>query len=332
MIPMPTFFEYDDTFVPWLMKYAERRMIVDVGCGRGHLVRALVQAGHDRTAGIDRRPVADPDIEARVLVADATTSRLCSASGLLLVIARPCHGDWIERMVRRAGSEVLYIGRSSKLVEDLGEEFAAKAVCLDAPGVRPALPMALDENEGEEIGVWSLRRPKAELRLWLVETRSGVGWVDRRTRLGPKGEDWTSEEQDGLGYWTSGLGAGSHVEARDTIIEGPVFFRTDIEVDWSRCDWVQRKREEAPEGPCGWISPWGAFYGCGYAEHDLHAYYVLGYEVQWLEELGWARAMSGGSSFRGAILASRHDDRDLTDAQVAVVVGLAAKHNLEIRG
>ena len=46
------FFEYEPSFISWLLAYAGRRPIIDVGCGEGFLVRDVRAAG----GNISREP------------------------------------------------------------------------------------------------------------------------------------------------------------------------------------------------------------------------------------------------------------------------------------
>lgn len=322
------FFEYDDTFVPWLRSIAGRRPIIDVGCGEGFLVRDLNAAGA-RVVGVDFRDLFEPDVAPLCLLADATTCPVVQASGVLLVLARPCHGPWISQVLRMANSEALYIGRESRMRADLDDgpegEWKTRDGRIEqvqAPGIRPAL-------DDEPIEVWRITpRHRTEKDAWfLVEQDggSGVNWQRRVDRRGPHGKPWTAGDEPG--FWVNAQGAGMAVLPSDRIVEGPLYVGDERELDWTRATWVQGLMETAAAEtyPTGWLAPTGVFHSCEYHRHDLFAFYCLGFEVRELELLGWARVHQN-DDFTPPIFASvRTDDGMPTDAQLATVDRLTAK-------
>ncbi len=285
------FFEFEPSFIQWLIRHAGNRPIMDVGCGEGQLVRALLSANFRRVYGIDIQCIQEQDLTPWIINADATEFSLLKNRGLLLVMARPCHGPWIEKVIRRAelGSEILYIGRECYLEDDINESTLKRTKQLaDVPGILPRLH---EEGGTEPILCWSIP-PVANVQVeyWLVKDKWGTRWALRNSRLGPRGEPWTSADE-GLGYWVNGMGGGQPVLKTDEILEGPVLVEEERELDYTKTSAVK----DALLGswdclyPTGWLSPEGVFHSCRYKDHDWFAYYCLGYNVSELEDLGWAR-------------------------------------------
>lgn len=146
------FFRPDLTFIDWIKDYADGRMIVEIGCGTGLVLRMLSYRGHDALMGID--PVWDVMSETkealskgreplRVLpweverhsniLSDMTKKPTVdnehmaawTKKGVLLLFCRPCHSDFVENAVDyvQSGTEVMYITKPSVLEEynDLGK-------------------------------------------------------------------------------------------------------------------------------------------------------------------------------------------------------------------
>jgi hypothetical protein len=277
---IPPFFDFDEMFARWLLAYAGQRPIFDLGCRTGHLVRALRAVGCERVWGLDKFPQFEPDIEAFCTKMDVTEwNQLTRGAGKLLIIARPDHGGWTEKVLDHAVSEVLYIGLERNVECDLGAHFV-KAEKIEAPGMKPNF-------DGAPTFVWR-NRPLAEcgfepMKFWLV----GGEWRQRHTVLGPRGKDC-----DEGGYWVNGMGSGWAARSTD-VVEGVQVVHDYRELDATRTHAYELLEAgvRCERWPTGWIRPDGKFYSCGYMEHDKLAFYFLGYEVRELEAMGWARVV-----------------------------------------
>lgn len=144
------FFQPDFEFVHWLTDYADGRMIMDVGCGQGHLLNMLDRTGAKKI-GIE--PFFDL---ATCLKAQSFSGRLMepnrilpwtveraenliqgSKENILLVFARPCHSHFVEKGldIMIEGQEALYITlpENLNLYDDLGK-YRSQAVLLEHKG------------------------------------------------------------------------------------------------------------------------------------------------------------------------------------------------------
>ena len=131
-LPPSVFFVPTDDFLVQLMERGAGRRIIDAGAGTGRLSRQLREAGYVQVAAIDiiRRSHSETEVE-RV---DAVSFPY--RPGDLVVLARPCHGEWIEKTVRAAtdaGAEVICIGRPSRIHDDFSADALEGAKLLDGP-------------------------------------------------------------------------------------------------------------------------------------------------------------------------------------------------------
>lgn len=113
------FFEPNDSFLDWITRRANGRIIIDAGCGEGHVTEALIARG-EKAIGVDLNP-RDGQNDYVVLM-DARDFNY--PKGSLVMFARPCHSDWvvgaIEQAVAYDASEILYVGFAKNLRSDLG--------------------------------------------------------------------------------------------------------------------------------------------------------------------------------------------------------------------
>lgn len=145
------FFRPDLKLVDWLKKYANGRMIIDVGSGQGHLVTMLKRSGA-RAMGIEpnfNREVwlkfrgFDGDIN-EILphkIEDTFIKTLINSLGkdqAILVFARPCHSNFVYNGIYNMpkGMEALYITLPENLddYDDLGG-FKEDAKLLSHEGI-----------------------------------------------------------------------------------------------------------------------------------------------------------------------------------------------------
>lgn len=130
------FFIPDYDMVNWLKEYAGDRVIIEVGSGTGYLLKYLKGLGA-KVMGIEpnydlllatKHPKYDFENEITILakpVENCGTFLKDLGAKALIVIARPCHTDFVENTINLVNddTEVLYITKPSVLKEydDLGK-------------------------------------------------------------------------------------------------------------------------------------------------------------------------------------------------------------------
>lgn len=120
------FFEPSDRFIRWLAKYADGRVTIDCGCGEGHVLKALREAGV-KAMGID--PEIDPErnfkygLTSAIFPGYAQECKLVRRPNVLALFCRPCHSGFVGETfdVLHESSEALYISKPSNLLLDLGD-------------------------------------------------------------------------------------------------------------------------------------------------------------------------------------------------------------------
>lgn len=111
------FFEPRPAFIAWAAIASGGRTVYDVGAASGHVSKALSAAGMTMEA-IDLRYPDEPDFH--VTVADGGVFDY--ERGSVVMLCRPCHGDFPERVIRRAlacDCDVWYVGLAKNRAEDL---------------------------------------------------------------------------------------------------------------------------------------------------------------------------------------------------------------------
>ncbi len=125
------FFQPDEEFMKWLVKYANGRTIVDVGCGSGYLT-ALILHHKGKAVGIEPQFSMErkmfwmkheyvfnvfPELAEKNMMLEIDPKQL------LFVFARPCHNGFVERTIKKMqpGSESLYISNLKNTFLDLGD-------------------------------------------------------------------------------------------------------------------------------------------------------------------------------------------------------------------
>lgn len=162
-IRISVFFKPNLDFVDWIKEYANGRLIMDVGCGQGHLVRMLKRSGA-KCFGIEplfdygkymhskmiRGDIFDPN---EIMPYDVTRAKsfIDNKADKLLIFARPCHSTFVEEALDYlpSGQEALYITLSDNLenYNDLGK-YKHLAIKLDHKGI----------SEDSEV-VYSITKP-----------------------------------------------------------------------------------------------------------------------------------------------------------------------------
>jgi len=130
------FIEPKDDFIDWLIEYAKDRMIIDVGCGNGHVTRAINAKG-GKAIGVDpfmtdACKMSAPSAFYQHKI-EHTPFRNLPGHQVLYLLARPCHGHFTELTLAYAQpqSEVLYVGLHKNVEIDFFKTFDFHKV--DAP-------------------------------------------------------------------------------------------------------------------------------------------------------------------------------------------------------
>lgn len=137
-IPSSTFFKPDDEFLKWIGEKANGRMILDIGCGNGTVLRGLKRNGYEKLMGVD--PFSDMmefQQKAReesggmihFLPYGVETDRLKDflspfpKDSVLMLLCRPCHNAVLTNgtveLARFLEAELLYIGKEDNVEIDL---------------------------------------------------------------------------------------------------------------------------------------------------------------------------------------------------------------------
>lgn len=147
-----TFFDPEDSFLDWLLKYAKDRIVYDLGCGSAEFLVRIWRRGI-RGIGIDKNAdtlIEDPEVRRRTLCADTTEFQpLRRYENALMLFCRPSHDGWVSKTIYKIhpSCEILYISKPGNRHVDLPGIDAKR---LLAPGCRME-------------DVWQLLRPLSEL-------------------------------------------------------------------------------------------------------------------------------------------------------------------------
>ena len=117
-----TFFEPSKKFLDWLVKLAAGRPIIDCGCGDGHVTLALSDRGAN-VIGLDLYARDEWSLERNILL-EMDANEFPFPRNAIVLFCRPCHGGWVEQVVRKAKQKaevILYVGLEKNLEEDLGD-------------------------------------------------------------------------------------------------------------------------------------------------------------------------------------------------------------------
>ncbi len=119
MLPNQVFFIPNPSFLDSFTEYVKKEAlnVVDCGAGIGHLSKLLIDKGI-KTCAIDLYPRENPQTE--IIQMDAINFPF--SAGMLAVIARPCHGDWVPLLIKKAveaGAQVMYIGLKKNFGQDI---------------------------------------------------------------------------------------------------------------------------------------------------------------------------------------------------------------------
>ena len=246
--PKPAFFEWLDTLTD------EKTVIYDCGAGTGRLSRELRL--RDKTVvGIDLIPRDGQ--ETTIEICDATTYRFARNS--IVLVARPCHGSWVEGLIRQACkrgvNEILYIGLTKNVKNDLGELYH------------------LFKKECSKVG-------KNGEHVWRLQYKSNYGITElRRYCLLKQYEDvyWV---EDAGARWENYSGGWQSKASIDVIKETTVAMGFE-DLDWAKTSLINNDYDS------GWLSPGGRFYGCRTQNHLMIARLITG--MAHPDEVGWCK-------------------------------------------
>lgn len=139
---MVVFFKPNTAFVKWLIEYAGDRIIIDAGCGEQFpLSKQLIENGAKKVVSIDPYLDLTSYMNYRIMNMNrfqwgsyhGLPSRIQDMSALfnnghqdvLIVFARPCHGNFVYETIQMKGEgvEVLYITKPENIekYDDIGE-------------------------------------------------------------------------------------------------------------------------------------------------------------------------------------------------------------------
>lgn len=130
------FFIPDQEMLEWIVKYANGRLIIDVGCGQGDLGIELTK-NKGRVLGIDpfinlnvfMRKRIQEGVSFNILpvgVQDKMSTSILSKlppDSVMYLVARPCHSNFVVDLLNmKRSSELLYITLEQNLTlyDDLG--------------------------------------------------------------------------------------------------------------------------------------------------------------------------------------------------------------------
>lgn len=139
-IGTPHFFKPDSKFINWIVDYANDRMILDVGSGDGHIMRALHNAGHVKIVGVDpfvnymdfmKKAMKECGQSLQVIPSEVDSeivNKFINGIGeqgkeILVLLCRPCHHPFLTKytcdLAKLNHVEVLYIGLPENVYGDL---------------------------------------------------------------------------------------------------------------------------------------------------------------------------------------------------------------------
>lgn len=135
-----TFFDPDSKFIDWIIEHANGRMIIDIGCGNGHVLRQLHKAGHKKLMGFDpftdmiefnQKAMEECGERIHFMPLDVGSERFFNfvepmkdSMEVMFLLCRPCHNgvlvDGSFKIAKKLGIELLYIGLEDNIEIDLG--------------------------------------------------------------------------------------------------------------------------------------------------------------------------------------------------------------------
>ena len=257
------FYNPTEECLNWMVKYINKRKVIDCGSGVGRLSSKLMK----RCVSVTPVDFFLKDcLEAYPVQIDAVDFPY--PENPLVIIARPCRGDWIHQVIKKVvenNGEVLYVGLQKHYEEDL------------EPLESRYLLEKLYDNAGDDgeyiYSIKSKKSCKEQVeRVFCLVYDEGAG------------SSWWESDGD---QWRNSAGGWMPKRDNDVVLE-------ECEAkDFGSLDWTKTYLLK-PDSNMGWLSRAGRFYGCSYMDHDLLAYYVLRKDVSELEDTGWVRVLHDG--------------------------------------
>lgn len=149
VLPGLKFFEPTPEFASFMKKAYPKIRIYDVGAGMGHVAHELRERGLKALAlDINRRESRE---NFPVTIADGES--YLYLPGSVVMICRPCHGQFCEEVISNAAwckaAAILYVGLEKNLAGDLGPYRKNFKLKLSDAGL-----------EGEGVWVWNVKEVK----------------------------------------------------------------------------------------------------------------------------------------------------------------------------
>lgn len=127
------FFHPTNDFIDWLVRYANGRTIVDIGCGEGELLKKLYKYKYTNFIGVDLfvsdvlwdtfryKGVHLLELDMR----ESTVLKKFPSDKTLFLFCRPCHGGFVQLALMNlpTHAEVLYIGKEENLSIDIPDNY-----------------------------------------------------------------------------------------------------------------------------------------------------------------------------------------------------------------
>lgn len=265
-LPDQTFFSPTPGFWTWLeqQEWLRWQKFWDIGAGMGHFTEAMVKSGRE-CIGVDLH--TRPSQSALVRIEDAT--QLNYDQDDCLIIARPCHGGFVENVLRHAAgqAEVLYIGLE-------------RNIDIDLDGWHHELLIEDAGEDGEAVyrvlGRWSNMEE----------------WCLLETDFWEKPQWMISED----GWWRNKMGGGFPKDRSGARVLERHLYGSPYQIRGS----IEDICPEGGDHRNGWIAPTGKWYSGEYAMHANILTHVLGITEARAEAVGFVRcygAHLGGASF-----------------------------------
>jgi len=267
-IPNQIFFDPCPAFISWLKEYSKGRCVFDAGAGTGRLGSLLKNAGIS-SLSFDTTERDSAEIE--VYKIDAT--KMEYQDGGLVILARPCHGEWIEKTIERAcesGCEVLYIGLEHNCEFDLSgvnPDFKKEVLIIEETGRDKEIVISFKDSS------WIAPDP---IKWFLIKfSLTGIWWV--------------ADKGDEYWYWRGGPSKCPKSKT-DKILD--ITFAVEYQdLDHTRTSIMK------PDSDTGWIDLQGNWYPCEYTGHDDYSFYVLKRNSIDIEEEGWIKVWGKSSPY-----------------------------------
>jgi hypothetical protein len=300
------FYKPHPWFLDRLVELAGGRLVIECGCGEGHLLKALLDLGVD-AYGLELFPRGDLPISSplmgRILPVDALECQmLLKAKDALIIVARPNHSGWFQRLLEVAdpSCDILYIGLRKNVACDGASDLAILDVRPVAEDDETEEPRGRNRLSAEDDPNHIVRvRPSLTIMAqnkrdsWkheifylfcLVQNESTNECFWGEPRIGP-----IYNSNDELVFVNE---SGGYAPRRKT----DRIIRTIMAINEKFLD-----RKETSEYKsfldgstdkslmAGWIDRSGQFYRCRYTDHIRLLFVLFGMTEEEAEKKGWVK-------------------------------------------